>query len=90
MFWVCYEPGPKSSIRMAVCRMAHLRSCGMEAPKRHAALAWVRMTSGIVMFAWLELLIWRPQAAHLNYLFDVGAIMFAAGIFVKPRPSTLD
>jgi hypothetical protein len=33
---------------------------------------------------------WRPQTRYLDYLFDVGALVFAAKFFVKRKISTPD
>jgi hypothetical protein len=71
---------------------AWLIPVGLAWPRRYASplWAWLRIVSGLLIFSWLELLMWRPQTRYLDYLFDVGALVFAAKFFVKRKISTHD
>lgn len=71
---------------------AWLIPVGLGWPRRHASplWAWIRIVSGVAIFAWSELLLWRPQTPHLDYLFYGGVLVYLGKFFVKRKISTPD
>jgi len=71
---------------------AWLIPVGLGWPRRYASplWAWIRIVSGVAIFVWSELLLWRPQTPHLDYLLYGGGLVYLGKFFVKRKISTPD
>ena len=65
---------------------------GLAWPRRYASplWAWIRIVSGIAIFLWSELMLWRPETPYLDYLLYGGALVYLGKFFVKRKISTPD
>lgn len=71
---------------------AWLIQVGLAWPRRYASplWAWIRIVSGIAIFLWSELMLWRPETPYLEYLLYGGALVYLGKFFVKRKISTPD
>jgi hypothetical protein len=71
---------------------AWLIRVGLAWPRRYASSlwAWIRIVSGIAIFFWSELMLWRPQTPYLDYLLYGAVLVYLGKFFVKRKISTPD
>jgi hypothetical protein len=60
---------------------------GLAWPRRYASplWAWLRIVSGIAIFLWSELMVWRPETPYVDYLFYGGLLVYVVKFFVKRK-----
>jgi hypothetical protein len=65
---------------------------GLAWPRRYASPLWayIRIVSGIAIFLWSELMLWRQRTPHLDYLLYGGVLVYLGKFFVKRKISTSD
>ena len=79
-------------ILLSCVAAAWLIPVGLAWPRRYASplWAWIRIMSGIAIFLWSELMLWRPETPYLDYLLYGGALVYLGKFFVNRKISTPD
>jgi len=79
-------------ILLSCVAAAWLIQLGLAWPRRYASplWAWIRIVSGIAIFLWSELMLWRQQTPYLDYLLYGGVLVYLGKFFVKRKISASD
>jgi hypothetical protein len=74
-------------ILLSCVAAAWLIPVGLAWPRRYASRfwAWIRIVSGIAIFLWSELMLWRPQTPYLDYLLLRWSACILGQVFCKAQ-----